>query len=444
MKSLNAVFNLYWRNPLFLLLSGGLVVMMAVIQVMWNRRVYFWIEDLMTLWLIVWMCQAFIVGLLLKRQAVSPLAGLLPGYRRAVGCVAFMVLSVVSLATVAWLSSMRWLVPDRALTVVGLLCVLTYLATVVVAYISVPVLVFISYGALLVLVTRMLDILDIVINIPGALIGLVGLAALIAGGLVWRAGSLREGCAEYPYLLTWPLYRSFASVIPGIQPVYRAAGLEAYGQRCGLAGQAAHWAWVEGASAGQTGLVCSLAAVLFMAWVVVTGGRGICGQPYGNFLLLVMLPLFITLMANYRVMAYFEHALMRPVSRAGLVGQWGFLLTATMASAWFFVAVLVVVAPGVMYLPAELAGTRLWVYLGFSLVFAQMLLAWIVYATTVGSVIGVAINCLFCVVLVMAEVWSMPYLSTRALGWQVLLAGGLGAWFAVTAFRRWCRKEVLH
>ncbi|MEI6437624.1 MAG: hypothetical protein WCO69_02605 [Candidatus Omnitrophota bacterium] len=442
MTSLGAIFKLYRGHPLFLLLSGALVGVMAIIYFLWSQRVYGWIEDMMTLWLIVWMCQAFLLGLLLKRQVVSPLAGILPGYRRDVALVALAILSITGTATTAWIVSMPgWLHPDRALVVLSFLCALTYLVTVVIAYISVPILVFLSYGTLLLLVTRILDILDMVMHVRGLFEGLVGVLGLILVAFVWRMASLREGMAEYPYLLSWPLYRSVSTALSQ-DAAYVPAHIPAYAQRKGLAAQSLHWARIEGAAAGQSGLVFLGASGLFMGYIMFSQGHGFYAKPYGNFLFLVMVPLFITLMANYRVMAYREHALMRPVERESLTGQWGMLLALTLGAGWLLVASLVVVVPGMMLGISYMVGVKIWVYLFFTLVFSQMLLAWIVYATTLSNAFEVGAHCLFCIVFVMGEVWSIPSLTLPELVSQAALSAAIGAWFGRVAYDRWCRKEV--
>lgn len=440
MKRILAVLMLYRERVLFLTLALGLGVVLAMGKVFVVKEQWFLFDELITVWLCIWMTLAFQSGIMIKRQMASPMARLIPGYRAVHIAVGGLLWLGVAVVTAWWLSGLTDLVGWRVKAAWIILCLGAYLATVVFAYISERMILFIGYGVMLLIVGQTRDILHLLIVSDAVFFGLMAGGILLFIGFLWRLAVLSEGMAEYPFVLSWPMHRAKTQ---GASRPYAYRRVPEYAQKKSLISQAFHWAYMEDEDALGIGGMLLGVAVVFSAYVMFFGGStGFYAHPYANFLVFIAAPLVVMLCFYYRSVAFRDYALLRPVRRQALAVQWGVLLSVALLAAWVMTSILLAVIPALLWGSPLIHSSRFWVYLVYTGVFAQMTLAWLMYvATWKDQRVAMGLVLLYGVY-ALVELWSVPAYSVPAILWHTGLAAMLGIIFAGKAYQRWCAEEV--
>ena len=440
MKRIRAVLMLYQGRSLLVALAGGLFIVLVLGKAFVARGQWFLLDELTTVWLCIWMPLAFQFGVMIKHQMASPMARLVPGYRAAHIFVGSFLWVGVAVVTAWWLAGLMDFIGERIRIVWIVLCLGTFLTTIVIAYISERMVLFIGYGILLIIVGETWDILHFLIISDAALWGLMGVAGLLFAGFLWRLAILNEGMVEYAYVLSWPLHRARGHA-PSRPYVYQKA--PRYAEKKGLILQAFHWAYVEDEDVAGVGKMLFAGAGVFVAYVLFFAGpRGFYAHPYANFLVFVAVPLVVMLCFYYRIVAFRDYALLRPVRRESLALQWGVLLALALLASWMLTSVLFGVIPAMLWGLPFLHELKFWVYVLFTGAFAQMTLAWLMYVSTckdqrraVGLVVLYGVYAL-------VEFWSVPAYEVRTILMHIGFVAVAGIVFATTSYYRWCREEV--
>ena len=440
MKNIMAVLGLYRERRLLLTLMSALVLILPFGHTAAAQGHWALFDSLTTIWLCLWMTVAFQLGVMVKRQLVSPMAGLLPGYRRAHILVAVIIWGVVAVLIGSWVLALQDICGDRVKSAWIFLCLGTYLATLVIAYISERRILFIGYGLLLLTVNQTRDLLHFLVISDPVYYGLTGLAVMVLGGFIWRLASLKEGMAEFGCVLSWPLHRA-RTAAPVRAYVPRPAPL--FVQQKSLIARAFHWAYVEAEDIPGIIGILSAGVLIFTGYVVfIAGPTGFYTRPYANFLIFAVLPLAVMLCFCYRTVSFRDYALLRPLRREELALQWGVFLTIILTGAWGIIAVVFGILPAVIWHLPFIVTPQFWVYLVFTGVFAQMTLACLMYVAALKDQWR-AVSCVvFYTAYVLVEFMNIPGYSLPVLLWHLTLAVVLCIFLAVMTYRRWCHEEV--
>lgn len=444
MRKVRAVFSLYSEHSLFwtlVIMTAG--TMAAASFASHHHQYWGWLEDLSTLWHLFWVCLAFFFGILIKRQMASPFAHMLPGYKSAHIWLALGLWILFAVVTVAWLFTMPKILVAPEKGPMEMLCVLTFLVTLMLAYLSIRPVFLICYAVVLVAYANVMNIYDFIVRMEGGIGWLTVLILALGSILVWRLFMLREGMLEYPFLFSWPPHRSMVGDMGWGRPEFRGMLVTPYYRREGLIQKSLHWANLEREGMFGLAVFILLGAAAFELFVVHFGSpEGFYARPFANFLVLMMFPVFLTLAFTYRILAYGEYALLRPLRREDLFRQWGCLLALNLLVAWLLVVTVFAVMPAfLMGLPFARTG-RFWWYLLFSGVFAQMTMAFLAYLASVKSRKSATVHCLLylcwlSVVLTGANYWDAPVILAL-----VFVSTAVGIMYGAVAFRKWCREEV--
>ncbi len=440
MKNIIAVLMLYRERKLMLTLMAALVLIVPFGHMAVARGEWGWFDDMTTIWLCLWMTLGFQLGIMIKRQMVSPMAGLMPGYRAAHIFVAVFIWVLVAIIMGCWVSALQNTISDRSNSSWIFLCLATYFATLVIAYISERRILFIGYGLLLLIVGYTRDFLHLLIISDPVYYGLTGLAVVMLGGFVWRLASLREGMAEFGCVLSWPLHRAKTSAS---MRAYVPREVPLYVQQKSLIAQAFHWAYVEAEDIPGIIGIFSAGALIFTGYVIyIAGPTGFYARPYANFLVLSVLPLAVMLCFCYRTVSFRDYALLRPVCREKIALQWGTFLTIILTGAWGIIAVVFGILPAVIWHLPFIMTSKFWVYLVFTGVFAQMTLACLMYVAALKDKPGAIGLVVLYAAYVLVEFMHISAYSLPILLWHLGLAVIVTASLVALTYRRWCYEEV--
>ncbi|MEI8011541.1 MAG: hypothetical protein WCI27_03525 [Candidatus Omnitrophota bacterium] len=432
---------LLYRNRLqLLLLAAGLLFILPFGHMAVRHQQWILFEDLMTIWFCLWIPLAFQLGVMIKRQMVSPMAGLMPGYRAAHIVVAVVIWVFVAVLISLWLSTVPCGVGARVKSAWVFLCLGMYLATIVIAYVSERRTLFFGYGILLFIVGHTRDFVHLLVKSDPAYYALMGLAVCVFGCFLWRLAVLREGMPEFGCVLSWPLHRSKTSA-----PVraYIPHPVPLFAQKKGLMRRAFHWAHVEAEDIPGIAWILVLSPFVFAAYIFYWAGpEGFYAHPYANLLVLTVSPLAVMLCFCYRTVSFRDYALLRPLRRQDLAVQWGCFLMVILMAAWIFTSFLFGVLPALVWHMRFLEASKFWAFLLFTGIFTQMTLVCLMYVASLKNQ-GMAVA----IILVyggykLLEALGAPYYDLAAIVWHLGLAVGVCACLAAMTYRRWCHEEV--
>jgi len=447
MNRMIAVFNIYWEHALVrvCVLTVALTMGMVKIAAAFSARVSVWlVEDLLLVWYLALLTLAFMLGIIIKRQITSHQRQLLPGYRSVHILVALGLWVIIALAVACWLESlplMRGLSLQKA--PLAALAVLTFLTTVIVAYCSVRYLFIFIYVSALFAFAHVMDLHDLIVRFPLGYPLLLGLIALFTIMFVGRLWMLREGCFEFGYLFAWPLHRcQEGDSLATSKGIYVEHHMEPYHLTDGLWKKALHWRSVEIDDIKGFGMFILSAVGAFECYVYNSSGTdGFYTKPYENFLLFVMVPFFMSLCFNYRVLAYSGYAHILPVKKEDVILQWGVLLLYSLTVSWFFCVAVFAIVPGFILHLAFVYAPRFWAYVLFCGTFAQVTLWWFIYVAAVEQKPAIA-HCLGYLTLVLVLFLKVGSMSASVLVLLLITALMAGMFFSFKAYLQWCGKEV--
>ncbi len=442
-RRLCAVAGLYCSQPLFLPLMMTLAGVMLAVKVLEVGRQWLWIDDLMTLWLMIWMIQGFLLGLWVKRQLISPMMRLLPGGRTAVIGVFVMIFTGVATGTGAWMFCLPEMTPQaRQMLPLVMLCGLTYLLTVMIAYVSVRWVVMASYIVLLGGATRVLDVVQWVTATPQALATLMALVTGLAVLVVLRMAVLSEGMMEFAHLLSWPLYRSSVGQAAAAE-AYSPARMVLFSSLKNRWRGAQHWDYLEKVR-GTALIVWLLVGMGVFEAYLLWQGAGIQAfyvKPLSNFLVYVVTPVFFAQSLNYRIISFGSSSLLWPIRREELLWLWGVRAAGFLGAAWLLTVVLLAVVPGYLLGLPCLATARFWAFLALTGVCAYAILAWIALLAAMRENWRVGVHMIVLCLMVQAEFFLVTYLGFELLLINIswLLIAGL--WLTRKAYYKWLEVE---
>ncbi|MEI7999414.1 MAG: hypothetical protein WCH62_07920 [Candidatus Omnitrophota bacterium] len=440
MKRVVSAISLYQYHPVVFMLAISLITLMVAVKIFMSFGNYFMVEELMTLWLIVWMSLAFQIGIIVKRQVTTPWAHLLPGYRWSHASVVCCIFVVITALTLPWLTSLfGFISPLVAKIALTKLCIGTFLVTMVVAYISIRIMVLVSYALLLMAASHVMDILDIFLRVPFlSTVVTIGIGVLMIIFL-WRILNLKEEDFEYSFLLSWPVYKSSEGVAASHKSVpYQKSKISAFYKMGNSFQKAMHWVRLESEDIGNLGAVLLVAVAIFEFYIVKFAPvGGFYTRPYANFFLFVMLPVFISLCFNYRMFSFKDWAVMLPIVRLQLAKQWGILMAVSFLSSWILVCVLFAIAPDLILNLGILKSFKIWEYLVFTGVFGLMTLGVLAYVAQLENSRKVIVYIFLYGVYVSAEYMLVAWYDERTILAHMLLASAIGVWFCKKAYDQW-------
>lgn len=448
MNRMTAIINMYWHHALVRICLFGVALTMVMIKIaaVFSSSINMWIvEDLLLVWYLSLLTLGFMLGIIIKRQITSFQSQLLPGYRIIHIVLAAGLWTAIAMITAGWLNSLP-VIREVALQKPPLaaLAILTFLTTIIVAYFSIRYLLITVYVLALYAFAHVMDIHDMIVHVPVGYPLLIGLMVILLGLFITRLFLLREGGLEYSYLFAWPLYRcQEGELFSGTKRSFISRYIEPYYQANGLLKKISHWRIIEN-DGRKTLVVFLLLAVGVFELYVFNFSResSFYVRPYENFLLLAMVPFFMSLCFNYRVLAYSGYARMLPIKKEDLFLQWGALLSYSTLASWFLCIVVFALVPALLLNLTFLMTTKFWVYLLFSGVFSQVTLFWFIYVASLKRSPVAITHCLCYLMLVLIIFLNTALLSTIEFIVLLIITTAMGINFSVKAYRQWCRREV--
>ena len=448
MNKIEAIFNLYWQHALVRLSVIVVTLTMILIRIaaIFSSRVSLWaVEDLLLVWYLGLLTLAFMLGIIIKRQVTSYQAQLLPGSRLTQVAFAFGMWTILSLIMAWWLGSLPIIqgISLHKAPMVALI-VMTFLTTIIVAYFSIRV-VFISvYVVALFSFAHVMDIHDVIVQSPYAYYILVVGLLVLAGLFAWRLIFIREGSFEFPYLFAWPLHRSQEGEVWNSSKVkFISQPINPYNQLKGIWERVYHWRIVDnqGTKALLVFLLLAIGTYEFYILKFSSDG-GFYTKPYENFLLLVMVPFFMSLCFNYRVLAYNGFTRMLPIKKEDVHLEWGALLSYSAFASWILCTIIFAVVPVILLNLTFIHTTKFWIYLLFSGAFSQLTLFWFIYVAALKDAPKAIAHCVGYITLVLIIFLTAVLMNTVQTVVFLILTLALGIFFAQKAYHQWCRKEV--
>jgi hypothetical protein len=151
-----------------------------------------------------------------------------------------------------------------------------------------------------------------------------------------------------------------------------------------------------------------------------------------------MLPVFISLCFNYRLMAFKDWALILPISRSELAKQWGVLMAVCFVSSWILVFVLFAVVPDLLLGLGFLKTFKMWEYLVFTGVFGLMTIGFLAYISLLQHPRKVITYIFVYGVYVSAEYMLVAWFDETVMLGHILLAVAVGILFSKKTYDQWC------
>jgi len=448
MSRMRTIFDLYCQHALVRL--GVIVVAFTMVFIriaaIFSSRVSLWaVEDLLLVWYLGLLTLAFMFGIIIKRQLTSYQAQLLPGSRSIQVAFAFGMWVTVSLIVAWWLDNLPVIhgISLHKAPMVALI-IMTFLTTIIVAYFSIRVIFISVYVLALFSFAHVMDIHDVIVRTPyGVLVLLASLIGL-AGVFAWRLMSIRESSFEFAYLFAWPMHRSQEGEAWGFDKrAFISQSINPYHHLRGLWKRVYHWRIVDnqGNKALLVFLLLAMGAYEFYI-LNFSSEDGFYTKPYENFLLLVMVPFFMSLCFNYRILAYSGFTRLLPIKKEDVYFEWGVLLSYSAFASWFLCAIIFAVVPAFLLNLPFIHATKFWIYLLISGVFSQLTLFWFVYVAALKHSPKAIAHCVGYITLVLIIFLTAVLMNTIQTVALLTFALAIGAIFAKKSYQQWCRKEV--
>jgi len=402
------------------------------------------VEDLFTLWHITWLCTAFLFGILIKQQVISPLSQTLPGHRRVQLSAALVLLSAITFITFIWLFTMPGIIVAPQRGPLETLSILAFIITLILAYISVRAILLVGYTLALFAYDHVMDIYDMIVRNPNGLIILLAVMAVTVLLFGWRVWLIKDGMFEYSYLLAWPPHRSLTGGSGNTRrQICRWFSVRPFHSRRGLLNTAQHWSIVENTTLPGLAVLILAGVSAFEYFIFnVDKGTGFYAHPYNNLLLLTMVPLFFTFCFNYRLLAYGAYALTRPVSRENLFKQWGALLIMSLLSAWLLTITLFAIVPALILKLPLVHTLKFWLFLVFCGCFAQFTLCWLTGIASLKVGPKSIIQCLIYFLWLAILISTCASFNEATLLANIALTTAAGIYAGQKSYQQWCRKDV--
>jgi|GEM_PF-2995030 len=427
----------------------------------------------MFLWIFgVWF--VMLLGVFLKRQFATHRAHLLPRYRAAHVCAAFLVFALFLSAAAAWLLTLPAEVvatPWHVLWQLALLGVLFLVFAVYLGYLSVELILLLAFLGISVGSAISWDAFGLLrVGAGGPPAQLPVLASLIfvsAALFMARLMTLREEHFEYPYLLTWPpkeLAKNQARVYGLLLRVEQAIDLllrgevflekvfgkrtcgpryPAYPRHRGVVARSRHWDCFESRSLRHLQVLVLVATPLYLWYLKANPQVHIFFTGvHENFFLLVAAPILTALCFNYKKMGYWQRDMMKPVRRRDIVRERGTALLIALFSFWALFALYFAVLPSIVIDPALLRSAMFWAHLALTGSYAFAAFSWILFLSCLSVTNVIVLNFIALAGLSLAQTYGAGAFPLNVLIATSVLSLAAGAVFCKTALMRWYEKEI--
>ncbi|HQO58419.1 MAG TPA: hypothetical protein PLT76_06820 [Candidatus Omnitrophota bacterium] len=455
------VVLLYVRHLPYRILALSLLGTAVLSRFSLEQRLVAIADDFFTFFVVVSVWLAFTAGVLLKRQMAQYRASLLPYYRAPHIIVPFMFFAFFVIVFGYWLVSLYPIIIVNAAAVwsVFVLCALVISSVIWVGYLSINMLVYLSYFFLLVLSRQAYNLVVFVTEniVWQPVLGLASVVLMLV--LARRAMSLQEESFEYGYMMSWPqkeflhnqikadeLYTRGVRTLRkrlGLRPVVPA--LPPYPRRAALWRRALHWHRIDFAELKSVWVALLVLTPVYMAAISrFSLGHGLFDDPYNNFLLYTVAPVLLVLCVNHRNMTTWSYDILKPVRKEDFLRDQGLVLLGGLGLYWSLFVLYLILIPHLIFKPAELALPRFWGYILLTGSFALLTLSWVIFMSCYSSrpwfvIIHGSLLCALAQVLFMV---SGHFYGMTSLG--VSLVCWLGVYmFLKSSYRKWCEAEFI-
>lgn len=453
------IFLLYYRYRPYRILALSLLMTAVLSRFSLERKLVAIADDFFTFFVVVSVWLAFTAGVLLKRQIAQPRASLLPRYRVPNILVPYGFFALFTAVFCYWLVSLYPVIilNPAAVWSVFVLCALMVSLVVWVGYLSINILVYLSYFIMLMVSWQAYNLVVFLTEntvwqwILGW--GSVGLLLILA----MRMLSLKEESFEYGYIMTWPqkeflynqikateLYargvRAFRKRL-GIRPVNKP--FPEYPRRASLWHRAFHWHRIDFAELKSVWIALLVFTPVYLASV----GHFISlheffKDPYNNFLLYTVAPVLLVLCANHRNMTSWGYDMLKPVRKGDFIKEQGLVLIGGLGLYWFLLVFYLILIPHLVLSPAEMFQPRFWGYLLLTGSFALLTLSWVVFMSCYSARPWLVIihGSFLCVLAQLLFMVAGRFPGMASLGVSLLCWTGVYV-FLKSGYQKWCEAE---
>lgn len=399
MNKLKNVILLYVHNTGFKLLT--LILIFCAFESKWlyhQRNIL--AEDVFSLLFVICIWFLFHIGLMIKSQFAHARASLLPGYRKVhlVGILSVAIFFVVILWM--WTRGFQYqaLVSFHGLIGVYLVTVLVGIILLILGYLSIGKLLLYAYVFLLAIsiqTERIIWTLDNVPYLNSIICIIIGLMIVI---FARRLLTLKEECAEYSYMISWPSkkvivnqMKKFSSFsffdLPVLcllkSKVKQDLRMGPYPATSNILLRALHW---EKGQNTHWGMLCLQLGVMMGIYIGLLKTTNIFQvlptKIYLNFLLFTITPVVLTLGSQYKQMLYWSYDLLKPVSRTQFIMEKAVMFLVQLFGFWIFISVIFGYLPVKILAPFLLDG-KLAFYLLLTFIFSFFTLAVIAFLSVI-------------------------------------------------------------
>ncbi|HOY08991.1 MAG TPA: hypothetical protein PLB05_02820 [Candidatus Omnitrophota bacterium] len=450
---------LYFRYLPYRILALSLLGTALLSRFSLEHRLVAIADDFFTFFVVVSVWLAFTAGVLLKRQMAQHRASLLPRYRLPHIIVPFGFFAFFLIVFCYWLVSLYpiIIVNPGAIWSVFVLCALVISVVIWVGYLSINMLVYLSYFSML-LVSWQAYNLVVFLTEHTAWQFIVGCgSAVLMLALARRGMFLKEESFEYGYIMMWPQKEFLHNQIKAgelytrsVRAFRKRFGMPAvvltlpgYPRRAALWRRAFHWHRIDFAELKGIWMALLVMTPVYLASISrLPLWHGFLKDPYNNFLLYTVAPVLLVLCANHRNMTTWGYDVLKPVRKGDFVQEQGVALVAGLGFYWFLFVFYLVLTPHLVLKPAELALPRFWGYLLLTGSFALLTLSWVIFMSCYSSrpwfvIIHGGILCMLAQLLFMVSVRFSGMISLA-----VSVACWVGIYvFLKSGYRKWCEAE---
>ena len=453
------IFLLYYRYLPYRILATSLLLTALLSRLSLEHRLVAVADDFFTFFVVVSVWLAFTSGVLLKRQMAHFRASLLPHYRVPHILVPYGFFALFVMVFCYWLVSLYpvIIIKPAAIWAVFVLCALMVSGVIWVGYLSINLLVYLSYFLMLGVSWQAYNLVVFLTenavwqSILGW--GSVGLMLVLARRLM----TLKEESFEYGYVMIWPQKDFLHNQIKAgelytrsVRSLRKRLGIETvvnplpdYPRRAALWRRAFHWHRIDFAELKSVWVVLLALTPVYMIYISrFSLLHGFFKDPYNNFLLYTVAPVLLVLCANHRNMTTWGYDMLKPVRKGDFIKEQGVVLAGGLGLYWFLFVFYLVLIPQLLLKPEALALTRFWGYLLLTGSFALLTLSWVIFMSCYSSrpwfvLIHGGILCMLAqfIFMVAGRFSGMISLGASLVCWMGIY------FFLKTSYQKWCEAE---
>ena len=454
------ILSLYYRNLAFRSLTVLFVLMAGLSRMSLVLGHYDWADEFFSMFIVFAVWLAFVAGVLIKRQFASHRASLIPRYRRPHVTVLYGLYSLCLIVFALWLTGLHPVIILQKTTLVVIFLLSTLMTTLVVliGYLSIPMVLFLSYFMVLLFSWQTFNTVMTVTEHPQYNLLVFLLIAGLIGIFTRRLLTLKPYHFEYTYMMSWPTRDFVRNQILTSQPYYgfirivknrlgiKARGLTipSYPREAGLWIRMQHWHIIERAELRPFWiLLLLLTPVYILSLPGLTALHGFFRSPSRNFLLYAIAPVLVVLVLNRRNMTTWQYDIFKPVWKSRFIQERGLALISGLILSWLLIVMYLAVLPNWTLETGLLTQLRFWAFMLLSGSFAALTLGWTVFLSAVAQrprtvIAHGAVLCLFSEFFFLAG-WNLP--PIWSLVSSIICFIGASAFFKV-GYCQWCQKEL--